>query len=263
VLSFGRIYAGLREEYDYRMSDKAVDVTTAELQRQFSRFQVLAGDGDLKFHITYLKFKAFVIETWLRQNLAQSIRHSFGYNADEGDRIAKSNAAIVRVTFGFNCDETERVARGKKYDGVTRIGHYPLAEWGWNRQKCLDYIREVTGIRWKKSACVFCPFARISQDLVARQKEFPEETADSMLLERISLAMNPRGRLFSKAPLYQIVIESDNRQALKLFGERIESLPWAVYRVRRIYHAKPIYAGEGRRKRIVAHDHTTKGTVQR
>src|SRR5579863_585786 len=96
-------------------------------------------------HRCSLKFKAFVIETWLRQNLGQRIRHSFGYNADEQDRIAKSNAAIARVTFGFNRDETERIERGRSYDGSIRIGHYPLSQWGWSREKCLEYIWEATG----------------------------------------------------------------------------------------------------------------------
>jgi hypothetical protein len=77
-------------------------------------------------HRCSLKFKAFVIETWLRQNLERNIRHSFGYNADESGRIAKSNAAPARVTFGFNVDETERAQRGKAFDGPIRIGHYPL-----------------------------------------------------------------------------------------------------------------------------------------
>jgi hypothetical protein len=214
-------------------------------------------------HRCSLKFKAFVIETWLKQNLSHSIRHSFGYNAEEVDRIAKSDAAIARVTFGFNSDETERVERGKKYNGPVRIGHYPLPEWGWNREKCLDYIWAVTGVRWMKSACVYCPFARISAELINRQKAFPADIADSMVLERVALAMNPRGQLYSTAPLYEVVTNSGNEQAIKLFGERMGSVPWAVYRVRRIYHAKPIYAQKGTRKRIVGHDQKKKGRVQR
>jgi hypothetical protein len=214
-------------------------------------------------HRCSLKFKAFVIETWLRENLPDSIRHTFGYNAEELERIAKSDRAIARVTFGFNSDEGERVARGKAYDGPVRIGHYPLPEWGWNRQRCLDYILSVTGVHWKKSACVYCPFARITPELIARQKEFPEDVADSMLLERVSLAMNPRGQLYSRAPLYQIVSQSGNQEAIKIFDERMNSTLWALYRVRRIYHPKPIYEGEGEGKRIVSHDHSKKGTVQR
>ena len=214
-------------------------------------------------HRCSLKFKAFVIETWLRRNLVQSIRHSFGYNAEESDRIAKSDAAIARVTFGFNREEGERVEKSRRYDGPIRIGHYPLLVWGWNRQKCIDYIQAVTGVTWKKSACVFCPFARLTPDLLERQRAYPDEIAESMLLERLSLAMNPRGQLYSRAPLYQIVSESDNPRAIQLFSQQLRSLPWAVYRVRRIYHAKPVYVGEGKNKRIVAHDHTKKGTVQR
>jgi hypothetical protein len=38
-------------------------------------------------HTCPLKFKAFVIEKWLEGNLLGPIRHSFGYNADERQRI--------------------------------------------------------------------------------------------------------------------------------------------------------------------------------
>jgi hypothetical protein len=215
-------------------------------------------------HRCSLKFKAFVIETWLQEHLKQSIRHSFGYNADEKERIAKSQAAIAaRVTFGFNSDETERVQKGKRYDRANRIGHYPLLEWDWNRQRCLDYIMRLTGIRWRKSACVFCPFAKLNEDLIRRQKEFPSQVAGSMLLERLSLAMNHRGQLYKEQPLYQIVDQSGNRQALDIFDARVNGMAWALYRVRRIYHPKPLYEGEGKNRRVTGHDHSKKGSVQR
>lgn len=215
-------------------------------------------------HRCSLKFKAFVIETWLEQHLWQSIRHSFGYNAEEKERIAKSEAAIAaRVTFGFNSEETERVRKGKRYDRPSRIGHYPLPEWGWSRERCFDYILQLTGVRWRKSACKFCPFARINEELIRRQKEFPNEVADSMLLERLSLAMNHRGQLFKDQPLYQIVERSENRQALDIYDARVNGTAWALYRVRRIYHAKPLYQGGGKHKRVIGHDHSKKGNVQR
>jgi hypothetical protein len=85
-----------------------------------------------------LKFKAFVIEYWLEHFFFGLVRHSFGYNADELDRVAKSDAAMAaRVSFGFNADELDRVALGQTYDRPLRISHYPLVLWGWNRQKCL------------------------------------------------------------------------------------------------------------------------------
>jgi hypothetical protein len=129
-------------------------------------------------HRCSLKFKAFVIESWLEEFLSGTIRHTFGFNAAELERVAKSDTAIAaRMTFGFNAEEMERVERGRSYDTPARISHYPLVLWGWDRQQCLDYIKDKLGVVWRKSACRFCPFARINPDLIARQKQFPQDTA--------------------------------------------------------------------------------------
>jgi hypothetical protein len=215
-------------------------------------------------HRCSLKFKAFVLESWLEQHLSGFIRHTFGLNAEELNRVAKSDAAIAaRVSFGFNCDELDRVTLGQKYDQPLRISHYPLVLWGWNRQKCISYIKEKLGIIWRKSACRYCPFTRITPELIARQKQFPKDTASSMFTERLSLAMNQRGQLYKGQPLYQIVTQSGNEQALADFRMRMDQVPWAVYRVRRIYKAKAIYEGDGKRKRLVSHNPHKKGNADR
>ncbi len=215
-------------------------------------------------HTCSLKFKAFVIESWLRQNVYHAgIRHTFGYNADELGRVAKSDKAIARITFGFNSDEEARVRKGQTYDRPYRIGHYPLVEWGWDRQDCLLYIKEVTGATWEKSACFYCPFARVDATMTSRQRRFPHQVAEAMVLERLSLAMNPRGQLYRKQPLYQIVNASGNQPALDLFRARIEEAPWGLYRVRRIYQPKAVYEGAGKDRKLLRHDYTKKGVAQR
>jgi hypothetical protein len=77
---------------------------------------VLKHDDDIAetvkflFHISSLKFKAWVIEHWLANHLRHPARHAFGYNADDTDRVAKSEAAnLRRIAFGFNADEIERI----------------------------------------------------------------------------------------------------------------------------------------------------------
>lgn len=215
-------------------------------------------------HRCSLKFKAFVIESWLEEFLSGTLRHTFGFNAAELERVAKSDAAVAaRMTFGFNAHELDRVERGRSYDTPTRISHYPLVLWGWDRQRCLDYIKDTVGVAWHKSACRFCPFARINPELIARQKQFPQDTASAMFTERLSLAMNPRGQLFKKDPLYQIVANSGNDQALDHFNLLLSQQPWAVYRVRRIYNAKAIYEKKGSRKRLTGRDPARKGTAER
>jgi hypothetical protein len=227
-------------------------------------------------HKCALKFKAWVIESWLH-NLASGggggrgpVRHAIGYNADETSRVEHSEYAFqARVAFGFNAEETGRIERANEYDGlrqsgghnvafgynveeterihknceyntVARIAFYPLVEWGWTRQACLDYLRAHLGITWRKSACVFCPFAHNRQnaaELVERHREHPDQVADAMLLEHVSLAMNPRGTLYKSKSLIQITQAADNHRAVSAYEERLNATPWALYRVRRIYNA--------------------------
>src|SRR5712664_4687070 len=89
--------------------------------------------------------------------------------------------------------------------------------------------QKITGVEWRKSACVQCPFAAVDDKLLARQREFPAQTAEAMILEGLSLAMNPRGQLFKKRPLYQIVGESGNAQATAEVALREATTPWALY----------------------------------
>lgn len=366
-------------------------------------------------HRCAMKFKAFVIETWLalefqHLELNHPVYHVFGYNADEVTRTDKSEYHIQRhnadreidapktplMVFGYNSDEVTRVERAKLYDGPSRIGHYPLDEWGWNRAKCIGYILQQAGIVWRKSACSFClagdtevmtkegvakisdlvggeatllvpagvslepyvigvwgkypirsfgvqpvmalklkrgkqaktitctadhrwfirtqssrkrtvfgfetttaelwpgvklqacsdgwyeekmcwtvvavepageaevfcatvndvgyftladnlltgncPFcaeaAKGEDDAVARWTESPEDTAKGMLVEYNSLCFNPRGHLYKDRALIDVVKRKQVTEALRIFEQKLAELPWAAYRVRRIYTKK-------------------------
>jgi hypothetical protein len=71
---------------------------------------------------------------------------------------AASRPSKRTVAFGFNSEEGERVVRSMTYNTVHLTAFYPLVEWGWNRKRCEEYLRDVFGVQWKKSACVYCPF---------------------------------------------------------------------------------------------------------
>ena len=204
-------------------------------------------------HTCSLKFKVFPIEFWLKDELAgRPYRHFFGYNADETSRIEKSEAATAarnaldqeipagahRMVFGFNADEVERIERGRAYDTPRRISEYPLREWGWTRLHCLEYIRKMIGVTWKKSACTFCPFNALKEEGMARMRLFPERVAHALMLEHVSLSMNPRGTLYRKGSLRSIIEQDGNLAALARFREKLEASEFALYRVRRIYSKK-------------------------
>ena len=198
------------------------------------------------------KFKAFVIETWLASSYrpcisgarATPVRHAFGYNSDETKRVEKCIAADAkRVAFGFNLDEPKRIAKATLYDTPLRESFFPLVEWGWTRQDCMNYLMEAIGISVEKSACVYCPFNALKDDSVRRHQEHPEQVADAMLLEHLSLSMNPRGTLYSGKSLIQITLDREDEKATVAYRQRLKDSDWALYRVRRIYHAKKTDAG--------------------
>ena len=190
-------------------------------------------------HRCALKFKAWVIEQWIEANVRGHARHAIGYHAGESKRIAKSEYSFrERIAFGFNADEMRRITRSSEYNTLDRKAFYPLLEWGWNRDTCIEYLKSVLGVTWKKSACVYCPFNALRAEAVARHLEHPDQVADAMALEHVSLALNPRGALYKTGSLIQITMSGQNQAAIEAYRRKLDSERWAIYRVRRIYSAK-------------------------
>lgn len=213
-------------------------------------------------HRCAMKFKAFVIEAWLAWQFRgcedRPVQHVFGYNSEEKSRIENSDFHIARhnedrrivlprdrvplEVFGFNNEELGRIERSKLYDGPNRIGHYPLQEWQWGRQKCLDYIKERSGLDWKKSHCSFCPFcAEATKGLdhaVARWNAAPEQTAHGVLVEFNSMCFNPRGHLYRDRALIDVIRSKNVQPVIDVFERRLREMDWGLYKVRRIYTSK-------------------------
>lgn len=236
VLSDSRETTRLHIEGHYKLSD---ELRAAGTVPQF------AGE-----HICSLKFKAWVIERWLAENIGAPSLHAFGYNAEETKRVLKSEEANARrIAFGFNSAEIKRVARAISYDTAARQSFYPLVEWGWTRQACIDYLRATLGITWRKSACVYCPFTSLKDDAIERHKEHPDQVADALMLEHLSLSLNPRGQLYRDHTLVAITDSSGNQIATDAFRGKLDTAPWAIYRVRRIYRAGKDSDGTSREDR--------------
>ena len=243
VLDDSRTPARVFLEGDYKLSD--------ELKRNGTVPQY----GGV--HRCALKFKAWVIEQWLEENVRGRARHAIGYNADETGRVARSEYAFgERIAFGFNVDEKSRINRSCEYNTLSREAFYPLLEWGWDRRTCIEYIRSVLDITWKKSACVYCPFNALRDDAIERQREHPRQVGDAMRIEHLSMALNPRGTIYKGRSLIQITIEAGNDVAVELYRNIIGSEAWALYRVRRIY------SGKGKADRAVEKLHVFEGPAE-
>lgn len=140
-----------------------------------------------------------------------------------------------RHFIGFNADELKRVERDKSYSSAERQTEYPLVQWGWGRQKCEDYLREIYGVDWPKSCCSYCPFAGAKESNLSRYRMFPELAAFTMMMEYMSTALNPRVTLYSGSSVIKAIAADNNVKAFEAFDAQCLRETWAIYRVRRIY----------------------------
>ena len=190
-------------------------------------------------HKCALKFKAFVLDEWLSQENPGPYRHAFGFNADETRRVARSEYLTQqRVAFGFNSDEQKRIDRANIYTSLTRTSFYPLVEWGWNRDACSNYLKEMFGVASRRSACVQCPFVNLTLDAIHRFHDQPNQVARALLIEYTSLCLNHRSSLYKNPSLMSVLRANTNADAINAFYDFLNHTPIATYRVRRIMTSK-------------------------
>lgn len=200
VLTDSRTPDALHTEGEYRLSDNLIPAgTVPRLGRP---------------HLCAIRFKGEVLDAWIADNISEPFGPYIGYNSEETKRAEKSS--------DYGC-------RGENY-------RYPLIEWGWTRQDCLDYLKTNLGADWKKSCCSFCPFQ--SKDAaIARYHAQPKAGAFALWMGGLALALNPRMHLFGSGTVYDVCVEGGCKEALELYHERLEAEFYALYRVRRIYTA--------------------------
>src|SRR4051794_9522454 len=190
-----------------------------------------------------MKFKGWVIDTYLAEHAPQTTRHAFGFEAGEAGRAERCAEHMPgRLVFGFGAGEAARASRATKYDTPHRITEFPLIKWGWDREGCERYIEQVTGVPdWPKSACVYCPFALTSRAgrwrTLRRYDSRPESALETLMLERRALCLNPRGGLIAGERLADLI--AVHRPAIDAaFKNRLDVTPHAVYEVRRLWRPR-------------------------
>lgn len=190
-------------------------------------------------------------------------RCSQKFKADPMDRwIARNIAGPHIQVIGFAAEETERAERDKSYSRNARIARHVLIEWGWDRQACDDYLLAAFGERWARSACSFCPFqfGRHVGQLVQRWRAEPGAAVEALLLEQMALALNPNSTLTGrKQSALDLARQAGLTEVTSELERRLSSHWWALYRVRRIIHAKngdPAVKGHSRRSVAVVAEGT-------
>jgi hypothetical protein len=190
-----------------------------------------------------MKFKGWVIDTYLEHHAPEATRHAFGFELGEQRRADDCERHMPgRLAFGFEKGEAGRARRASEYDTLHRVAEFPLIAWGWDRQACSDYIEQVTGVvDWPKSACVYCPFALTSragrERSLVRYDTRPVAAVEALMLERRALCLNPRGGLIAGDRLIDLI--ADRRPAIaSRFERELDRTAHAVYAVRRIWRPR-------------------------
>lgn len=158
-----------------------------------------------------IKFKGTVLDRWIEANVSGTFRH----------------------VMGFNADELTRATRDTSYSTELRSSEYPLIEWGWGRDECETYIAGLVAEPWSKSCCTHCPFAGSASGLpshLERWREHPDEAIEALLLEHVSLALNPNVALFGK----RRAIDEVDEHLRTVFLAHVSRLEHTIYEVRRI-----------------------------
>lgn len=190
-----------------------------------------------------MKFKGWVIDTYLAHHAPQATRHAFGYESSETARADRCAEQMhIRLVLGYERDEGSRAAKAGDFDTPHRIAEFPLIEWGWDRERCERYIERITGVPdWPKSACCYCPFAMSSrageQHTLERFDRNPARALRTLLLERRSICINPRSGLRAGKRLADLVAEQ--RPALwREFHRHLEGAEHSLYEVRRVWRPR-------------------------
>jgi len=122
----------------------------------------------------------------------------------------KSGKKIIKY-IGYDADEERRahIQEDDKY-----IYQYPLIEWGWGREECIEAIKRMSISQPGKSACYFCPSSK-PREILQLKREHPDLLERALKMEENAELTHVKGlgRSYSWAEL----VKFDDDQA-DMFG---------------------------------------------
>ena len=158
--------------------------------------------------------------------------HKWARGLEVYDTWWKDGGRVVKV-IGFDADEDGRVARApvqdRWYDYI-----YPLVDWDWGRQDCVDAIERAGIPRPGKSSCFFCPSMKVNEilklkrqhpDLMKRALAMEQRNQERWDEEGRPTSMKGLGRRFA----WKDVVEADDRQGLMFPVIEDDDVPCGCY----------------------------------
>lgn len=107
----------------------------------------------------------------------------------------------LTVLIGFDADEQSRVDRGRNaWKAGDYKQEYPLFDWGWTREDCVEAIARAGLQQPGKSACFFCPSTK-KTEILALREENPDLLARALEMERKAIAGEGPAEAFRGAGL--------------------------------------------------------------
>ena len=105
-------------------------------------------------------------------------QNKFLNNWEPAKAIWAEGGKIIKLV-GYDADEWYRI---KDYDDAKYAVEYPLVDWGWGREECVDAIARAGLPQPGKSACFFCPNSKPSEIGLLRE-QYPELYVQALELE--------------------------------------------------------------------------------
>jgi hypothetical protein len=109
------------------------------------------------------------------------------YNRKLAETLGLELSQIVRL-IGYDADEPQRYERAKALAHKQPTGlRFPLIEWDWGRDECVEAIERAGLPQPGKSSCVMCPSMK-KHEILTLRKDYPKTLVAVLEMERRAMA---------------------------------------------------------------------------
>lgn len=146
-------------------------------------------------------------------------------NNDPDCKAVWGNGERIDKYIGYDAGEPKRVECHKAYDLADKKynNHYPLYDWGWTRERCVEEILSVGLPKPGKSSCFFCPSMK-KAEIEDLWKRYPDLFKRAMDMEANAAPKLEKikglGRNWSWTDFYNAKINEPEQLTLFDFAEQ-------------------------------------------
>jgi hypothetical protein len=117
---------------------------------------------------------------------------------------------------GYDSNESHRADNAAKRDDPKYDYSYPLIDWGWDRDDCLQIIEKAGVKNVGKSACFFCPSSK-PKEIIELKMRYPDLLERALAIEKQAelTSIKGLGRRFS---WLEVIKASDSQMELPIGG---------------------------------------------